>query len=271
MNRDGYLSLNECMLLREIFESQGFPDGIDYLDKFYSDFDQDRDGLVSHDEFRNVILLKEIPSIKFVAHHILAWRGHNSQEKLDLIFSYIDRDNDGILTMKEIQVTVEANKNLYSRGQSAFDLQAFWDGVDQDKDGLVTKSELWDKFSALDSHALRSFHLNYLAASGLKINDINFDVDNSSIIKIFYTVDTDGNGFITFQEFRTFCYDINKFDFVNKDLSLESVMTGFAAFDTNRDEKIVWSEFLYGFQQNQKLDVVDAFLTISHDPRRDLS
>jgi hypothetical protein len=38
-NADGYLSLNECMNLREISESTKKPDGIDHLDKFYVDID----------------------------------------------------------------------------------------------------------------------------------------------------------------------------------------------------------------------------------------
>jgi Ca2+-binding EF-hand superfamily protein len=187
------------------------------------------------------------------------------------VFRYLDQDNNGILTTKEVQGAFEAHKDLYGKRPGAVDLKTILDGVDQDNDGIVTKSELWEKFSVMDHHALTSFHMNYLVASGLKLNDIDFDADHSSIIKIFYTVDTDGNGFITFKEFRTFCLDINQFDFVDKDLSLDSVITGFQAFDTNGDEKIVWSEFLYGFQQNQKLAVVDAFLTISHDARRELS
>jgi Ca2+-binding EF-hand superfamily protein len=215
--------------------------------------------------------MKEMASVKFLADYILAWKGLDSEGKLDLMFRYLDKDNDGKLTTKEIQGTFEANKDLYHKRPGYVDLQTFFDGVDQDNDGVVTRSELWEKFSALDAHALRSFHFNYLVLSGLKLNDTDLNADHSSIIKIFYTVDTDANGLITFEEFRTFCLDINKFDFIDKDLSMESVMTGFGAFDINGDEKITWFEFLYGFQQNQKLAVVDAFLTISHDPRRDLS
>ena len=259
------------MLLREIFESMGLPDGMDYLDKFYIDIDLDRNGLVTHDEFRNAILLKEIGSVKFVAEYILAWRGGSSQEKLDQVFGYLDRDKDGILTLEEIQVAFGENGNIYGKRFGNKDLQTIFHQVDTNNDGIVSKEDLWDKFSVLDNHALHSFHLTYLVASDLKFDEIDLDADHSSIIKIFYTVDTDSNGFISFGEFQTFCLDINKFDFVDKNLSMESVMTGFGAFDTNGDEKITWSEFLYGFQQNQKLAVVDAFLTISHDARRELS
>jgi Ca2+-binding EF-hand superfamily protein len=271
MNRDGYLSLNECTNLREIFESLGHSDKIDHLDKFYIDIDQDRDGLISHDEFRNAIFLKEIPSIKFSADYILAWKGLDSKMKLDIMFGTLDQDKDGILTTKEVQESSGAYKEVYSKNTGAVDLQTILDGVDQDNDGIVTKVELWDKISVLDDHALHIFHINYLVAAGWKLNEVDLDADHSSIIKIFYTVDTDSNGFISFGEFRTFCLDINKFDFVDEVLSMESVMTGFGAFDTNGDEKITWSEFLYGFQQNQKLAVIDAFLTISHDARRELS
>jgi Ca2+-binding EF-hand superfamily protein len=271
MNRDGHLSLNECVNLREIFESTGLPFELDHLDKFYVELDEDKDGLISHDEFRNAILMKEMASMKFMTEYILAWKGLDSQGKLDLMFRYLDKDNDGILTTKEVQEAFEAHQDLYKERPGSIDFQTIFEGVDQDNDGIVTRSELWEKFSVLDDHALRSFHINYLVTSGLKLSDTDLDTDDNSIIKIFYTVDTDGNGFITFEEFRTFCLDINKFDFVDKDLSMASVMTGFEAFDTNNDERITWSEFLYGFQQNQKLAVVDAFLTISHDSRRDLS
>jgi Ca2+-binding EF-hand superfamily protein len=209
--------------------------------------------------------------MKMAADYLLAWKGLGSQEQLDQVFTYLDQDNDGILTTKEVQAASEAHKDVYGKMAGPVDLQTMIDMVDQDNDGIVTKSELWDKFSVLDSHAIRSFHVNYLLILGLKLDKIDLDADNSSIIKIFYTVDTDGNGFITFREFRTFCHNINKFDFVDKYLSLDSVMTGFAAFDTNGDEKIIWPEFLYGFQQNQKLDVVDAFLTISHDAKIEMS
>jgi hypothetical protein len=39
MNGDGYLSLNECVNLREIFESTGLPFELDHLDKFYFELD----------------------------------------------------------------------------------------------------------------------------------------------------------------------------------------------------------------------------------------
>jgi Ca2+-binding EF-hand superfamily protein len=215
--------------------------------------------------------MKEMASMKFMTEYILAWKGLDSQGKLDLMFGYLDKDNDGILTTKEVQEAFEAHQDLYKERPGSVDFQTIFEGVDQDNDGIVTRSELWEKFSVLDDHALRSFHINYLVTSGLKLSDTDLDTDDNSIIKIFYTVDTDGNGVITCEEFRTFCLDINKFDFVDKNLSMASVMTGFEAFDTNGDMNITWAEFLQGFQQNQKLAVVDAFLTISHDSRRDLS
>jgi Ca2+-binding EF-hand superfamily protein len=160
---------------------------------------------------------------------------------------------------------------MYQKRPGAVDLQIIFDGVDKDYDGVVTRSELWEKTSVLDDHVLHNLVIKRLFGKGLKLDEIHLEADRSSIIKIFYTVDIDTNGFISIREFQTFCLDIDKFDFVDKDLSMESVMTGFGVFDTNGDQDISWSEFLNGFQQNQKLAVVDAFLTISHDARRDLS
>ena len=156
----------------------------------FQEMDQDNSGVLNKSEFRSFLGTLEV---------------YLTKEKFNLLWRYLDVDNNGTLSRdeillfifpelknavkNEIKIIRKIRKKVSLEGWTDLDLQAIFLKFNEDKSGHMTKDEL--KITLI-SHPFSLRGINDQQLKGL-----------------FSTIDTDEYGNVTFEEFLSVCRSSN--------------------------------------------------------------
>ncbi|MBA0585880.1 hypothetical protein Gorai_016641, partial [Gossypium raimondii] len=131
------------------------------LQKVFNQFDANRDGKISMTELRDV--LKSMGS-------------SITEEELKRVLEDIDTDKDGFINLSEFSSLFRSSSDEVT---AALELRDAFDLYDQDKNGLISTSELH-----------------------LVLNQLGMKCSVDDCARMIKSVDSDGDGNVNFEEFQ---------------------------------------------------------------------
>lgn len=154
-------------------------------------------------------------------------------EAMQKAFEKFDLDGDGQISPDELKIGLQALKIQYNGKQISDDeIDKLCVVLDQDNDGCISYDEFVAQFGATPRQSGREA----LGNMSKEVQDI-IRKNKSSLRKIFYTFDEDGDGSISAAELR---HGLNS---LNLDVSAAQVKEMIEVLDANRDGSIDWNEF----------------------------
>lgn len=169
---------------------------------------------LSQDVISNLQAFRNEHRLKKAALHILARHQDNQIiDRLREIFLDLDGDGDGIITAAELQQGLSQSGIASMANQ---DVKELVKAVDADGDGqidyteflaasverqsIVRESECWAAFRVFDKNDDGRISQNELAEV-LNSQEVNHAISKEQLAKILKDVDTNGDGYIDFNEF----------------------------------------------------------------------
>ncbi|XVF09482.1 hypothetical protein REPUB_Repub07fG0096800 [Reevesia pubescens] len=137
------------------------PEDMDQLEKVFNLFDANKDGKISVSELGDV--LKALGS-------------NYTDEELKRVMEDIDSDKDGFINLSEFSSIYRSSSDAVT---AASELRDAFDLYDQDKNGLISATELH-----------------------LVLNRLGMTSSVDDCIKMIKSVDSDGDGNVNFEEFQ---------------------------------------------------------------------
>ncbi|TYJ42749.1 hypothetical protein E1A91_A03G108600v1 [Gossypium mustelinum] len=131
------------------------------LQKVFNQFDANRDGKISVTELRDV--LKSMGS-------------SITEEELKRVLEDIDTDKDGFINLSEFSSLFRSSSDEVT---AALELRDAFDLYDQDKNGLISTSELH-----------------------LVLNQLGMKCSVDDCVRMIKSVDSDGDGNVNYEEFQ---------------------------------------------------------------------
>jgi len=177
------------------------------FEKILADSDLNKDNVITFDEFWTTMKKTYWPEMK-TAEEMMANAVGNRRWELRQRFYQLDKDNDGILTMGEIYRVDDRLLDIFYK-------------IDKDQNSEMTFDELWEH------------------VSGNLFTDIPEEVN---LRAFFYECDTDGSGYLSYQEIAESIYYKEKETLAK---SLDAMMD----MDSDGDGKVSIEEFLENWRQ----------------------
>ena len=135
-------------------------------------------------------------------------------------FLEIDKDGDGQLTRSEMQEYLKEDKH--------------------------DKADFWMKLMDLDCNGVVEFHEFLEMAAFMEFRK---GINECKLKQMFRALDKDGNGFLSTAEMMQF-FEMMYADVLIDNLpSLEEIVALIKSLDTNDDGKIIYEEFVKGFEK----------------------
>ncbi|GKV05151.1 hypothetical protein SLEP1_g17193 [Rubroshorea leprosula] len=134
---------------------------MDQLQKIFNQFDANKDGKISITELGDVLQ---------------AMGTRYSQEELQRVMGDIDTDCDGFINLSEFAALCRSS---FDDATATIELRDAFDLYDQDKNGLISSSELH-----------------------LVLNRLGMKCSEEDCARMICSVDSDGDGNVNFEEFR---------------------------------------------------------------------